>query len=117
MPGPAESLQTSGEEMQKQEDSGSWEVIPMPGPQRIFMCISETWRQSSKVEVNSKGFGGNTCVEGVPVALSQKLFLQTRNLPEKQMIMSLPNRAVSRPCLSLCLSLACKAGLLVNEKA
>lgn len=60
------------------------------------MCISETWRQSSKVEVNSKGFGGNTCMEGVPVALSQKLFLQTRNLPEKQTIMSLPNRAVKR---------------------
>lgn len=27
MPGPVESLQTAGEEMQKQEDSGSWEVM------------------------------------------------------------------------------------------
>lgn len=27
MPGPAESLQTAGKEMQKQEDSGSWEVM------------------------------------------------------------------------------------------
>lgn len=56
-------------------------------------------------------------MEGVPVALSQKLFLQTRNLPEKQTIMSLPNRAVSGPCLCLCLSLACKASFLADEKA
>lgn len=41
----------------------------------------------------------------VQVDSPHKLFLQTKNLPEKQTIMSLPNRAANGPCLPLRLPL------------
>lgn len=49
MPGPVESLQMAGEEMQKQEDSGSWEVMRRD---------EDALRESSSRSIQSGDQGG-----------------------------------------------------------